>query len=147
MKQYGQVSERIELQYNLLIKRKLINAFIIYLLPLLIILFSMFIIFTIVHKKLSVLSSIGAYTGLFFALIILQRALRSQYPAAGLLYIEYFFFFTYIALLIFTANTALLHLKKKEGFFEKIFIPSLKMLFWPIILLAWFIVTILVFYN
>jgi len=76
--------------------------------------------------------TLSAYTGLFFALVILHRTLRSQYQLGKLLYIEYFFFFTYIGILILVLHAGLLQIYRgRANIIMKLF-DWFQMFFWPI---------------
>src|SRR5579863_343098 len=111
-KEYGKVTNNFQLVYNAIINRNLLNPFIIYLFPLLVILFSLFSTLLIEKKETEPLSIMGGYTGLFFALIVLQRSLREQHPAGTTLYLEYAFFYTYITLILLIIHTILLYYYK-----------------------------------
>lgn len=144
------VTEKVRLHYNLILKRKLINPMIIFMLPLLIILFSIYAVFLVTQRrkgKFDAFKSIGAYTGLFFSLIILHQTLRSQVQSGELLYIEYFFFFTYITILLLVLHTLLLRISKKINSASEKISSYLKILFWPIQFALWFAITMVIFYS
>ncbi len=144
------VTDKVQLHYNLILKRKLINPFIMFFLPLLVILFSIYAIFLLSQRgttHFDAFRSLTAYTGLFFSLVILHQTLRNQVQAGELLYIEYFFFFAYITilLLVFHALIRRAHPTIRQAT-EKM-APYLRLLFWPLQLALWFAVTMFTFYS
>lgn len=144
------VTEKVRLHYNVILKRKLINPLIIFLLPLLIILFSIYAVFLVtqrIGKKFDAFKSIGAYTGLFFSLVILHQTLRSQVQSGELLYIEYFFFFTYITILLLVLHSLLLRVSRTASVLNEKVSPYLKVLFWPLQFVLWFAITMIIFYS
>ena len=144
------VTEKIRLHYNVILKRKLINPLIIFMLPLLIILFSIYAVFLVTQKrkgKFNAFSSLGAYTGLFFSLIILHQTLRNQVQSGELLYIEYFFFFTYLTILLLVLHTLLLQVSRTANVLNEKISPYLKIIFWPLQFALWFAITMIIFYS
>lgn len=144
------VTEKIRLHYNVILKRKLINPLIIFLLPLLIILFSMYAVFLVTQRlkgQFDAFKSIGAYTGLFFSLVILHQTLRNQVQSGELLYIEYFFFFTYLTILLLVLHSLLLRISRTATFLNEHVSPYLKILFWPVQFALWFTITMIIFYT
>lgn len=144
------VTEKIRLHYNVILKRRLINPLIIFMLPLLIILFSIYAVFLVTQKlrgKFDAFRSLGAYTGLFFSLIILHQTLRSQVQSGELLYIEYFFFFTYLTILLLVLHTLLLRVSKIANVLNEKVSPYLKIIFWPLQFILWFGITMIIFYS
>ena len=143
------VTENIQMHYNLILTRKLTNPFIIFFLPLLIILFTIFAVFLLSYKghfKTDSFKTLSAYTAVFFSLVILHQTLRTQYQAGELLYIEYFFFFAYLSLFILILHALLIRVSKFRFFIDRKISPYVSILFWPIQFALWFIVTMMVFY-
>ena len=142
--------EKARLHYNLVLNRKLTNPFIIFFLPLLIILFAIYSVFLVSFRgslHFDIFKSLGAYTALFFSLIIVHQTLRNQYQAGELLYIEYFFFFTYITILFLILHDLILRVTGAAKFINKNISPYLRILFWLIQFAVWFIITMIVFYK
>ncbi len=145
-KEYGKVTDHFQLIYNVILSRNLLNPFVIYILPLLVILFTLFCTLLISGRKTDPFSMLGTYTGLFFSLIILQRSLREQLPSGSTLYIEYAFFYTYITIILLVLHTILNHFSQHKIRYQEKAFHMLKLLFWPFQLVSWLITTILVFY-
>jgi hypothetical protein len=145
-KEYGKVTDNYQLIYNAIMNRNLLNPFILYLLPLLIILFSLFSTLLVTGKNTPPLSILGGYTGLFFALILLQRSLREQFPTGTTLYIEYAFFYTYITIIFLIIHTILMYYYKRWESYQNNSLYFMRILFWPFQFIAWLITTLIVFY-
>ncbi|HRN78261.1 MAG TPA: cache domain-containing protein [Candidatus Dependentiae bacterium] len=139
-----------QLQFNIIIYRRIINAFIVYFIPMMIVLFSLFAIFvktSVADMATMVSRMISAYSGLLFALIVLHAGLRGTYKESSFLYIEYLFFLSYITILLFIIQVLFISKNKKvQEFFEKLMV-FIRLFFWPVQLACWFIATIVVFYR
>ena len=143
------VTEKVQLHYNVILDRKLTNPLIIFFLPLLVILFSIYAVLLISFRNnisTEIFRSLSAYTAIFFSLIILHQTLRSQYQAGELLYFEYFFFFTYITILLLILHAVILRISHFTKFVSQKISPYLRVFFWFIQCLAWFVITMIIFY-
>jgi hypothetical protein len=145
-KEYGKVTDNFQLIYNAIINRNLLNPFVLYVLPLLVILFALFSTLLIVKTTTDPLSMLGGYTALFFSIIMLQRSLREQHPAGTTLYLEYAFFYTSITIILLTIHTIMLFYYKKWESYQHYSLYALRILFWPFQLISWLITTLIVFY-
>jgi hypothetical protein len=145
-KEYGKVTDHFQLIYNAIMTRNLLNPFVLYVLPLLVILFSLFSTLLVAGAKTDPLSILGGYTGLFFALVVLQRSLREQHPAGTTLYMEYAFFYTYVTIIFLIIHTILMYYYKHWEHYQKNSLYLLRILFWPFQLISWLITTLIVFY-
>ena len=144
------VTEKPRLHYNLILSRELKNPFIVFFLPLLIILFSTYAVFIVSFRKRKIpdmFQSIGSYTAIFFSLILLHQTLRNQYHSGQVLYIEYFFFYTYITILFLIVHSLTLRISHLTDIIHDWITPYLRVLFWPIQFGVWFITTIVIFYT
>ena len=142
------IKERVALNFSIIVARDLLNAIIIYLLPLLVVIFSLFAIFAAtgeIGESGKVFVSLRGYTALLFALLVLHRTLRAQYPTGDVLYIEYLFFYTYLTILLVIVHGAIVQARYKPQLIKRIS-PLLKTLFWPVQLAVWFITTVIIFY-
>ena len=132
-----------ELYYNIIVGRKFVNSFVIYLVPLFIILsmlFSILIMITRDDKRKGVFGSstsgaIGSTVALFFVVTLAHASIRGQFAGAGLVYMESFYFIAYIMILLVSLNTY--HFTSTSGDYRLYQNDNLiaKLLFWPIILL------------
>jgi hypothetical protein len=144
---YKQTPHEERLTFNITLKRNLLNSFIVYCFPLLIILISMFAIVCVLEgyrrsTESRAFSSIAAYTALFFSIILIHSSLRNEFRVGEVLYIEYLFFLTYIILLLLELHALWTSLQKKS---TEIF-PYIEILYWPFTLTAWFLITLYIFY-
>ncbi|SER58338.1 hypothetical protein SAMN05421690_104020 [Nitrosomonas sp. Nm51] len=102
-----------ELHYNIIIKRKFENAFIIYLLPVLLVATLLFAALLTVSRNPDLISKhgfntsgfIGACSALFFVVMLAHIQLREQFSGSGIVYMEYFYILMYIYLVIAVMNT------------------------------------------
>lgn len=145
-KEYGKVTDHFQLVYNVVLSRNLLNPFVLYILPLLVILFSLFCTLLIASRRTDPFSMLGPYTGLFFSMIVLQRSLREQHPSGSTLYMEYAFFYTYITIILLILHTILNHFYKHKITYQNKVFHIMKLLFWPFQLITWLITTLVVFY-
>jgi hypothetical protein len=145
-KSYDTVTNNYRLAYNVILNRNLLNPFIIFFIPLLVILFSLFSTLLISERTTNPFSLLGPYTGLFFALIVLQRALRENYPTGSTLYLEYAFFYTYMTIIILIMHAVLAHYYSHWYSYHKKVFSIIKLLFWPAQLASWLLTTLVLFY-
>lgn len=146
------------LTLHMKLHRKLINPLITDLIPLIIVFLSIFLIklfgdgeeqlVTVEDEKKRIgklmeirFSLVGAYTALFFSLILLHLRIRSIVTFDSLLYIENFFFCAYSALFIYLLSTLIVSNHRNVN------TPLTTRLYWPMQSLIWFIFTIITFYN
>lgn len=146
LKEYGKVTDHFQLIYNVILNRNLLNPFVLYILPLLVILFSLFCTLLLAGKKTDPFSVLGPYTGLFFSLIVLQRSLREQHPSGSTLYMEYAFFYTYVTIILLILHAILNHFYKHKSAYQDKILHLMKLLFWPFQFITWLITTLIVFY-
>lgn len=145
-KDYGKITDNFQLIYNVIMNRNLLNPLVLYLLPLLVILFSLFCTLIMTGKKTDPFSVLGPYTGLFFALVILHRSLREQLPTGNTLYIEYAFFYTYITIILLIIHTIFTHYYTNWRSYQESALHIIKLLFWPFQFVTWLITTLIIFY-
>lgn len=143
-----------ELSYNFVLKRKFSNAFIVYLLPLLLVAALLFAALLTVNDKeelsgrkgFSTLRFIGAASVLFFVVASGHLQLREQFVGAGIVYIEYFYILMYAMIVAVTANVFIFSVKSKRRIkliqYNDNLIP--KVAYWPIVLASLILITVLV---
>ena len=144
-----QVSKFPELYFNVVTSRTFINAFIIHVLPLMIVLFIIFALLLVAAKpkegRLRVEYYLGGYSSLLLVIVFAHIALRSQLIAQEVVYLEYFYFVAYsaivavsLSLLLFTVfNVRLIEYKNNL---------IAKLLYWPVITGVLFAITAWIFY-
>jgi len=142
-----------ELYYNIVIKRKFENAFIIHVLPLFLVTFLLFASLLTVSGNseraekhgFNTTAIIGVCSALFFVVLMAHIELRSQFDCSGVVYIEYFFFLMYVVLAMTAINTYLFSTESAQWFrviyWEDNLLP--KLLYWPLVLGGMTLITLL----
>lgn len=134
---------------NMILIRKIANPLTLYITPMLVVFLSIFGILYMMRDKMlewdKLFSAVGSYSATFFSILFIHRSLREAYPVAETLYLEYLFFIAYWVLFILTVRTIfpLLDRIKFAGVDQKI----LTLLYWPMLLTIWYIITLIKFYN
>ncbi|MDR3646086.1 MAG: cache domain-containing protein [Candidatus Babeliales bacterium] len=126
------------LSLNILLKRDFVPIFITYFIPLIIILLTLFCIFTLKYiRETDEMGLIGAYSGLLFGLILIHQSFRSAITPTTISFLEYFIFLDYLFIALAYVDVFLP--KEKEN--DKLMV----FLFWPAFLTLLFIITIKIF--
>jgi hypothetical protein len=137
---YEMVSQQPVLVFTLLTQRNLLSVLLEYFLPLLVILFSIFLI-TIVSGQIPLeyqLAVIAAISGLFFALILLHQKFRSSLAISQFSYLEASILIVYVGLGYGYLDALYLINKPKAVFYKAL-------LYWPAIITYLFGVTTITF--
>lgn len=141
-----------EMSYNVVLKRKFGNAFIIYLLPLFLVAILLFAaVLTVTDDKqisdkigFNASGFMGAASALFFVVMLAHVQLREQFSGAGIVYIEGFYILMYFLLVLATTNTYLF--ARRSNILGGLLLQHdnlvAKILFWPITIGAMIIITI-----
>lgn len=137
-----------ELAFDVVINRRIIEPMFSNLLPLTVSGFMVFALLLIVKESTrgNVVQTLSAFSGLFFVIILSQLDLRRRVSGASILYIEYFYFVMYCTVVIAALTTLT---NGYPGLFPGIerrehFLP--KLLYWPAILTAIAVITLVIFY-
>jgi len=142
-----------ELRFNLLLRRKSEDAFILFIIPLIfvtILTYITLLVTTSVEVKssrfgYSVFEVIKIISALIFVVIISQGQIREKFPGSGFVFLEMFYFLIYIMLLIVAANAYLFSFPKSTEWklfsYEDNLIP--KVTFWPFLLGVLLLITII----
>ena len=143
-----------ELHYNFVVKRKFENAFIVYLLPVLLVAALLFGALLTVSNKPDLISKhgfntsgfIGACSALFFVVMLAHIQLREQFSGSGIVYMEYFYILMYIYLVIAVVNTYLFSMGIARWLtiihYRDNLIP--KVVYWPVTLTTIIVITVAV---
>lgn len=125
------------LVFNLSFRESLAGALFTYIFPLFIILLAIFGILWVPETF-----RFTAYSGVFFADILLHRTLRSSLNLVQVSYLDCFFFFTYLALIMLMCGT-LFGLSRPSSIpiIDRVF----KLIYWPLQLVLWIITTAIFF--
>lgn len=121
------------LLFNLSFRESLVGALFTYIFPLFIILLAIFGILWVPDTV-----RFTAYSGVFFADILLHRTLRGSLNLVQVCYLDCFFFYTYLALIMLMCGT-LIVLSKPA--IKELIDDLCKKTYWPIQLVLWLVTT------
>jgi len=141
-----------ELHYNLVVKRKFENAFIIYLLPLFLVATLLFAGLLTVSADEELTSRLGfdasgfiaSCSVLFFVVMLAHIQLREQFAGSSIVYIEYFYILMYSLLVLATVNTYLFSIRPKHGCGFILYRDNIvaKVGYWPAVLGSLILITL-----
>lgn len=141
-----------ELRYNFVLKRNFENAFIVYLLPLLLVAMLLFAALLTVSNKeelsgrfgFNTSGFIGACSALFFVVLLAHIQLREQFGGSGIVYIENFYILMYILLVLATTNVYLFSVRPRRGFDWILYEDNMvfKAAYWPVVLSCLILITL-----
>lgn len=147
--------DTMQLQYTVTLARRLTNSFIVFFIPLLVVLITLFIRFLITRTKseetppdenIEVYGAMRTYLAVFFSLNILHQMLRNRYQTGKFLYIEYLFFFSYITIIVLLLHALLLRISTIFRKRVSPYTPIMSLYFWPVNLMLWLMTIVYVFY-
>jgi len=143
-----------ELRYNFVLRRQFGDAFIVHLLPLLMVLALLYgALLTVTDNSemaerlgFSATGVIGSCSALFFVVLLAHMQLREQFAGSEIVYIEYFYFLMYVLLVggaaysyVFVANPS-----GKLSFLYSRNNLGLKVGFWPFVLACLAVISLVV---
>ncbi|MGD1852658.1 MAG: hypothetical protein ACFB2W_00265 [Leptolyngbyaceae cyanobacterium] len=146
-----------ELYFNIVLKRRFLNSFIIQFLPITIIASLTFATLVMITKDptkeskfgMNTSGVIGVCSGLFFVVLLSQVQIREQFAGTSIVYIEYFYPLMYLALLGVSVNSYLFALPNDSNnqildWINQDDNVHPKLLFWPLLLGSATLITALV---
>jgi hypothetical protein len=130
-----------ELYFQFVIQRNFLDPFISHLTPIFLVMLLIFAMLMTISKDarsrdllgFNAASIIATAAALFFAVLIAHIDIRSRLQTAGIFYLEYFYFITYLIILLVCVNSILFTYEKKLPFihYEDNLLP--KILYWPVV--------------
>jgi len=129
------------LHFTILLKREFLEPFINNVLPLVIAGAILFALQMWLGKTTTFLRTLS---GIFFALLLAHIRLRGAITTPEIIYIEWFYLIIYCSILLIIISYFLFEYKVNLGYYRIGLIP--KLLFWPTILVSWFVITVVIFY-
>ena len=143
-----------ELYFNVGVKRNFISPFISDMLPLIVVAILVFCVLMISTKSeqkiglfgFSTSAVLGYCAALFFVLIVSHVHLRESVASHGIIYLEYFYFVMYMAILTVSANSILFASDEGLSFIHYKDNIIIKLLYWPVVMLLLLSITLFVFY-
>ncbi len=148
-KQGGQ----LELCFNLRMQRQFLDPFIAAILPLVVASCLLFMLVMVGTKDKARVAATGfkatdilrGCISLLFPVVFAQINMRTKIASSDFIYLEYFYFVVYGAILLITIN-ALVFTMKERGLAQLHDNLVPKLLFWPLLLGAFFVVTLVFLY-
>lgn len=142
-----------ELYFNVDIKRDFKSPFVSDMLPIMVVAALLFIVLAITTKEEKKnqfgfnSSTVLAYcASLFFVLIVSHASLRNKIPTGSIIYLEYFYFILYMAILVVSLNSIVFASGMDISFIDTKDNLYMKVLYWPVVMGVLLIVTLLNFY-
>ena len=150
---YAPQEKQPELYYNVSIKRHLLDVVVSRAIVPLVILIQLFVLVMVMGTNQERLDKFGVRPGgiiftcaaFCFAVLLAQNSLRSELDAGGLVYFESLYILTYLVILAVAVNSVLLVSHPNSKLFREYDNLLAKVVYWPAILLALVVVTLLVF--
>ena len=133
------------LHFNVHQKRLLINAFVTYLIPILVSLCLIYILILACRKTEERQGIIESMAAFFFVLIFSHIDLRKDIETADLIFMEYFYFATYLMIILSTFNL-ISYTKSQTSLFDFNDNQIYRAIYFPIFLTILFIVMLIKFY-
>lgn len=142
-----------ELAFNLVLQRKFLDPFISTLLPIFVVaglLFALLMAGTKNRERMALTGFkatdiVRAGATLLFPIILAQINLRSKISASGIIYLEYLYFIMYAVIMCVSANAITFTLSDRGLAHYRDNLIA-KLLFWPVVLGAFFAVTVIFLY-
>lgn len=133
------------LHYNIDLRRILVNVFVTYLIPIFVTLIMMFILLLAANKTKERQGIIEGMAAFFFVLVFSHIDMRKEIITADLIFMEYFYFVTYLMIILTTWNL-ITYAKDKAPIFDFNDNQIFKASFFPFFFLCMLIVTLSEFY-
>ena len=142
-----------ELYFNVDFKRDFRTPFESDLLPVIVVIVLLFSVLTLItkgesrqHFGFSSHNVLTYCTTLFFTLILAHSSLRNKIPIDSTIYLEYFYFIMYLAILVVSLNSIAFASNLSIPFIDKNDNQYVKVLYWPVLTGILLLITILNFY-
>ena len=163
---YAGLTDFPELFFTIEISKQIFGAIISHALPLVVVallLFALLLLSTNMEVgKLEVVEAIAACAGFFLVIVFSHLGIRESFAVQDIIYLEYFYYVTYVLILFTVANYVIIasHKQKQRYAFTKDMAEAsflirilryhdnlfVKILYWPLSQLAVLVLTLLEFY-
>lgn len=134
-----------ELHVKVGLKRIFVDAFISNLTPLIVVAIILFSV-TLLPKNIDISRVLGVCVSVFFVIVFAHLAIRRNIATGEIFYLEYFFFTIYIALLLVPLDAFREALGVRNKILEFRNGLIYKVVYWPSVLCAFYVVTAFKFY-
>jgi hypothetical protein len=133
------------LYYEVGVKRVFIDAFISNLTPLIVVSIVLFSL-VLLSKKIEIGKILSVCVALFFVVVFSHLDIRKNIAAGEIFYLEYFFFVTYLAIILVPMDAIRYALGMRSNFYEYRDGLLASAIYWPTILGIFFVITAIKFY-
>ena len=133
------------LNYNIVIKRNFIDSFISNLTPLIVVAIVLFSI-TLLTQQMTIAEMFGIAVSMFFVVVFSHLSIRSTIAVGEIFYLEYFYLVIYLAILTVPINHFRITLNIPSRFFDYHDGLYFKAMYWPLMLVTFFVITFWQFY-
>jgi hypothetical protein len=139
-----------ELYFNIGVKRRFLEVFVVYFIPILVTAFLLFTVLMTYTRNaqtnelygFNVSTVLGFCASLFFVIIVSHMSLRETLQTGSIIYLEYFFFCLYFFIAIVSIGAFFFSSSSAPSFFKKNNGELLKMMYWPTFCFIIFALTI-----
>jgi hypothetical protein len=146
--------QSLELYFNVGLRRNFIGPFVADIIPLVVIAFLVFAVLMIatrIEKKIDLLgfstsAVLGYCAALFFVVIVSHVHLRETLSSQGIIYMDYFYFVMYFAILWVSTDSLLFSSSRSIPLIHFGDNLIVKLIYWPVLLGSLFAITLLVFW-
>jgi len=133
-----------ELHYNIMLKRNYLDPIITRIIPLVVLILMTYSI-ALIAKEEDALNVAIACSGLLFVAVFEQVNLRRSLDTSGIIYMEYYYFITYIILMLVSLNSTINnYFKNRFSIQNNIF--DISKFYWPLVLSFIFVSALFTFY-
>lgn len=139
--------------YNIYLKRRFINAFVVNIIPIMVVATMIFLIFYSNSKKkdsetgISMMGVVQSCAGFFFVLLLAHINLRKELSTPEISYMETFYFSMYVMIALLAINIVAFTKFKNSLILHYEDNLLIKLIYWPLLLGAWLVITLHHFYR
>ncbi|PIB37214.1 hypothetical protein BFP72_18270 [Reichenbachiella sp. 5M10] len=151
-KKYSGLNSYPIMNFSVSLKRRLLNVMVTNIIPILVVSSMIFLIFysTTNNKEdksgVSMMGVVQSCAGFFFVLLVAHIDLRRRLTTPELTYIETFYLTMYVIMALLAINVVTFTKTDKYKFLHYEDNLLVKISYWPVLLFAWMLITLLIFY-
>ncbi|PIB37213.1 hypothetical protein BFP72_18265 [Reichenbachiella sp. 5M10] len=141
------------MEFNVQLKRRFLNAFVINIIPIFVVASMIFLIFYSNSKRkdsntgVSMMGVVQSCAGFFFVLLVAHIDLRRRLSTPEISYMETFYFTMYIMIGLLAVNVVAFAQTKDNRILQYEDNLIVKLAYWPLLLGSWLIISLATFYN
>ncbi|MGL1885304.1 MAG: cache domain-containing protein [Reichenbachiella sp.] len=141
------------MEFNVNLKRRFLNAFVINIIPIFVVASMIFLIFYSNSKRkdsntgVSMMNVVQSCAGFFFVLLLAHTNLRRELSTPEISYMETFYFTMYVIIGLLAINVVAFTKNENSKILQYEDNLIIKLAYWPLLLGSWMVITLLNFYN